>query len=223
MDRKLAVELDSDQEMRFQDIILTLQELGKVGDEPDEPKILEFLLHISIYNESERIRWEEKTKQRLIAYENRLNRSVTPVEKTLIKNGLLAWSEKTGTYEPTDELEAVMHTHTDKSVKDEKIGCRKCRQKEESYVISEKKYNAGWIGGVESTHRLENRPVVIGKDGEYYDADSAQISYRLLRLDSCKRESFIQEDTKIKYCPYCGADLKKVRKYMRGLENNQEE
>lgn len=206
MDRKLAVELDSDQEMRFQDIILTLQELGKVGDDPDESKILEFLLHISIFNESERIRWEEKTKQRLIAYANRLNRSVTPAEKTLIKNGLMAWSEKTGTYEPTGELEAVMHTG--KTVKSEKIGCRKCCQ--ESFLISEKKYAAGWLGGVESLHKFEQ------------GSDSAQICYTL-RRQSGGEKPLIQESHAIKFCPFCGADLRQVRAYMRSLEKDQKQ
>lgn len=104
------------------------------------------------------------------------------------------------------------------------IGCSKCRQDDDiGYIFSQKTYDAGWVGEVESTFELSNWPVAMNTDYEYEDNDIAEIYFSLWVVSRKERdEPLFCERHEIKYCPFCGANLKKVRDYMRSLISEEE-
>lgn len=88
------------------------------------------------------------------------------------------------------------------------IGCSKCRQTDDcGYEISTQKYDAGWLGEVESTFSLFNATEYMQADGEYKKSDKASLYFSLWKTDT----NLLGEDYEIEFCPFCGAELKKVR------------
>lgn len=101
------------------------------------------------------------------------------------------------------------------------IGCKFCRQEEDKgESMFEKKYNAGWLGEVQLSVNLENFPIVMNYNFEYHDNDDANL-YLCLH-QNYNDEPLIHEQIEIKFCPFCGANLKKVRDFMRSLEREEE-
>ena len=93
-----------------------------------------------------------------------------------------------------------------------KIGCSKCRQQDDSgYVISTQQYDAGWLGKVESSLLLLNATEYMQANGEYKKSDKASLYFSLWKKDTDLCGELLSEDYEIKFCPFCGAELKKVR------------
>ncbi len=106
------------------------------------------------------------------------------------------------------------------------IGCCKCRQFDDcDNELGSKLYDAGWLGQVESSLMLSNATSYMQADGSYKTSDKAFLSFSIWKSDKstgvCDQE-LICEEYEIKFCPYCGANLKEVRDYVRSLESEDE-
>ena len=109
-----------------------------------------------------------------------------------------------------------------KETKIKSIGCHKCRQKEDiSDHVLQRKYDTGWLGEVELRLDFENWTEAMDSNYEYHDNDRAALYLTLGRNDTYYTE-FLTESLEINFCPFCGADLKKVRDYMRSREREEE-
>lgn len=103
------------------------------------------------------------------------------------------------------------------------IGCKICRQEgDDDCIISCQEYDAGWLGTVETSVALYNETAYMKGDGKYYDNNTAILSYHLWQNKPHNDEPFFREEIEIRFCPFCGANLKEVRDHMRILEDEQD-
>ncbi len=104
-----------------------------------------------------------------------------------------------------------------------KIGCSKCRQESDyGCEVSRQEYDAGWIGKVETRLMLCNAPEHMCADESWEDNDRATLYFSLWKIEPevIIDKPLVSEDYEIKYCPFCGANLKEVRDYMRQIESD---
>lgn len=101
-----------------------------------------------------------------------------------------------------------------------KIGCKICRQQDDSgksQILFEKKLNAGCLGSFTQVTALWNYWEDFTAEGENVKNDSAELDFSVsMRPDHEDDDlDLFSEVIKIKYCPFCGADLKAVRNDVR--------
>ncbi len=95
------------------------------------------------------------------------------------------------------------------------IGCKYCRQSDDMpETLQSENVNAGWLGTLEESFELDNTPYAYDSDDNMEMNDEAFIGFSLWQIKPHNDEPFVQMDLPIKFCPFCGANLQKVREQL---------